>query len=404
MSLRPYRAVLGTPQVPRLVSTAVLGRLSIGMAGLALVLLVRHAGDSYALAGVVAGAFALGAGVAAPLMGRIIDRSGQTRVLLACSVVSAAAFTTLALVAAVVPGALLPVVAAVAGATLPPVGACMRALWSSLLGRGSQLQTAFAFEATVQELIFILGPLLVVALIAVASPATAVLVIGATVLVGTCLFAATPASRAWRPASGQRDWAGALRGPGVRTLLGVIALLALSFGIIEVSVPAVAERLGSSTLSGLFLSLWSGGSMLGGLIAGALTTGRPPERRVVVLLGMVATGVAPLAAAVTGVLPFAACMILAGLGIAPAIACLYLLIDRSAPAGTVTEAFTWVTSAFTAGSATGSALGGSIVEHAGPGTAFLLAVGGVSAAMLLARVRRPSLITQHSPALAPEAA
>ena len=184
----------------------------------------------------------------------------------------------------------------------------------------------------------------------------------------------------------------------------MIALLALSFGIIEVSVPAVAEQLGSSTLSGLFLSLWSGGSMLGGLIAGALTTGRPPERRVVVLLGVVATGLAPLAAAVTGVLPFAACMILAGLGVAPAIACLYLLVDRSAPVGTVTEAFTWVTSAFTAGSAMGSALGGSIVEHAGPGTAFLLAVGGVSAAMLLARVRRPSLTTQRSPALQPEAA
>jgi MFS family permease len=404
MSLRPYSAILRTPQVPRLVSTAVVGRLSIGMSGLALVLLVRQAGGSYALAGVVAGALALGAGVSAPLLGRIVDRNGQTLLLLGCAVVCTAAFTGIAAVAATGPNPLLPAIAAVAGATLPPIGACMRALWSSLLGRGSELQAAFAFEATVQELIFVLGPLLVVALIAVASPTAAVLAIAATVLVGTCLFAATPASRAWRPASGQRDWAGALRGSGMRTILGVITLLALSFGIIEVSVPAVAEQLGSSKLSGLFLALWSGGSMLGGLTAGALTTGRPPERRVVVLLGLIATGLAPLAAAMTGVLPFAACMILAGLGIAPAIACLYLLVDRSAPSGTVTEAFTWVTSAFTAGSAMGSALGGSIVEHAGPGAAFLLAVGGVSAAMLLARVGRPSLAAPVAPALEPEAA
>ncbi len=403
MSLRPYRAILRTPQVPRLVSTAVLGRLSIGMAGLALVLLVRDAGGSYALAGVVAGAFALGAGLSAPLMGRIVDRNGQTLLLLTSAVVCAAAFAGLALIAEVGPSALLPAIAAVAGATLPPIGACMRALWSFLLGRGSELQAAFAFEATVQEVIFILGPLLVVTLIAVASPVVAVLAIAATVLVGTCLFAATPASRTWRPAAGERDWAGALRGPGVRTILGVIALLAVSFGMIEVSVPAVAEQLGSSTLSGLFLSLWSGGSMLGGLIAGTLTTGRPPERRVVVLLGLVAVGLAPLAAAVTGVLPFAACMILAGLGVAPAIACLYLLIDRSAPEGTVTEAFTWVTSAFTAGSAAGSALGGSIVQHAGPGTAFLLAVAAVSAAVMLARVRRPTLVAPLSPALTTEA-
>jgi MFS family permease len=404
MSLGPYRAILRTPQVPRLVSAAVLGRLPLGMAGLALVLLVRHAAGSYALAGLVAGAFALGVGLAAPLMGRIVDRSGQTRLLLASAVVCAAAFSGLALVAEVGPMGLLPAIAAIAGATLPPIGPCMRVLWSFLLGRGSELQSAFAFEATVQELIFIVGPPLVVTLIAVASPVAAMLAIAAAMLIGTGLFAATPASRTWRPAAGERDWAGALRGSGVRTILGVIGLLAISFGMIEVSVPAVAEQLGSSTLSGLFLSLWSGGSMLGGLIAGALTTGRPPERRVVALLGLVAVGLAPLAAAVTGVLPFAACMILAGLGIAPAVACLYLLLDRSAPQGTVTEAFTWVTSAFTAGSAIGSALGGSVVQHAGPATAFLVALGAVSAAVLLARLRRPTLTAPPVPVVEPEPA
>jgi MFS family permease len=404
MSLRPYHAILRTPQVPRLMSAAVLGRLPIGMAGLALVLLVRHAAGSYALAGLVAGAFALGAGLAAPLMGRIVDRNGQTRLLLASAVVCAAAFSGLALVAEVGPMALLPALAAIAGATLPPIGPCMRVLWSFLLGRGSELQTAFAFEATVQELIWVLGPPLVVTLIVIASPVVAVLAIGAAVLIGTGLFAATPASRTWRPAAGGRDWAGALRGPGVRTVLEVIGLLAISFGMIEVSVPAVAEQLGSSTLSGLFLSLWSGGSMLGGLIAGALTTGRPPERRVVILLGLVAVGLAPLAAAVTGVLPFAACMILAGLGVAPAVACLYLLIDRSAPEGTVTEAFTWVTSAFTAGSAIGSALGGAIVQHAGPATAFLVASAAASAAVLLARLRRPTMAAPRVAAVEPEAA
>ncbi|HZD69911.1 MAG TPA: MFS transporter [Actinomycetes bacterium] len=404
MSLRRYRAVLRTPQVPRLVSAAVLGRLPIGMAGLALVLLVRHADGSYGLAGLAAGSFSLGAGVAAPLMGRIVDRHGQTPVLLACAVLCAAAFSGLALVAASGPSALLPALSATAGATLPPISACMRALWSSLVGRGSALQTAFALEAAFQELIFITGPLLVVALIALASPVAAVLAIAATVLVGTCLFAAMPASRSWRPPGRRGDWAGALRGAGVRTLLGVIGLLAVSFGMIEVSVPAVAEHLGSSALSGLFLSLWGGGSMLGGLIVGALTTARPPERRVVIRLGAVAVGVAPLAVAMAAVPSFAACMVLAGLGIAPAVACLYLLVDRSAPVGTVTEAFTWMTSAFTAGSATGSALGGSLVQHAGPGTAFLLALGAVAMAALLARVGRPSLAAPRAPAMEPEAA
>jgi predicted MFS family arabinose efflux permease len=391
MTLSPYLAIVRTPQVPRLVWTALIGRLVIGMSGLAIVLLVRHDAGSFALAGVTSGSFALGSAVAAPLVGRVVDHAGQTRALLACAVVCASAFTALALSAGHVPNGVLPALAAVGGATVPPIGACMRALWSFLIGRGAELQTAFAFEATVQEAVFILGPLLVVSLIAIASPAAAVLAIAAAVLTGTCLFAATPASRSWRPEPRERDWAGALRGPGVRTALAVITLMAAAFGVIEVAVPAVAEQLGSSGLSGLFLSLLSGGSMIGGLLAGALASGRGPERRVVVLLGALVVGLSPLALASRAVLPFALCMLIAGLGIAPTIACLYQLVDRSAPAGTVTEAFTWVTSAFTAGSAVGAAVAGSVVQHAGPAVALLSALGAVALATLLARARRPTM-------------
>jgi predicted MFS family arabinose efflux permease len=62
-----------------------------------------------------------------------------------------------------------------------------------------------------------------------------------------------------------------------------------------------------------------------------------------------------------------------------------------------------VSSAFTAGSAVGSALAGSLVQHASPTAAFLLAVGMVTAAALLARLRRPTL-DEAVPALDPEPA
>jgi predicted MFS family arabinose efflux permease len=104
----------------------------------------------------------------------------------------------------------------------------------------------------------------------------------------------------------------------------------------------------------------------------------------------VVAGIALLAVA-AGVVQLAAGMVLAGLGIAPAIACLYLLVDRLAPAGTVTEAFTWVTTAFATGFAAGNALGGNLVHGVGTDRAFLVAASGVAAAALLARLRRPAL-------------
>jgi MFS family permease len=390
MRLRIYLDVLRTPFVARLLSSAVVGRMPTAMAGLAIVLLVREGGGSYAVAGMVAGAYSIALALTSPLLGRLVDRVGQTRVLAGCALASAAAFAALAAAGRSASPPVLAGLAALAGGSIPPVAACMRALWSDLLGDGGKLQAAFAVESTVQELIFVAGPPLVALLAAVLSPAAAVLGTGALLVVGVAVFAATPASRAWRPQRRAADWAGALRSPGIRAVLATIVLLASAFGMVEVTVVAGAEQLGSRTLAGPLLALWALGSMAGGLAFGSRAADRGPEERMVPLLALVVAGIAVVAVA-SGLVQLGAGMVLAGLGIAPAIACLYLLVDRLAPAGTVTEAFTWVTTAFSTGFALGNAVGGSLVHRVGTDRAFLIAAAGVAAAALLARLRRPVL-------------
>jgi len=378
MRLRIYLDVLRTPWVTRLLSSAVVGRMPTAMAGLAIVLLVRAHGGSYAVAGMVAGTYSVALALTSPLLGRLVDRVGQTRVLAGCAVVSALGFGAMA------------GLAALTGAAIPPIGACMRALWSELLGHDGRLQAAFAVESTVQELIFVVGPPLVALLAAAFSPAAALLGTAALLLAGVGSFAATPVSRAWRPRRRAADWAGPLRSPGIRAVLATIVLLAAAFGTVEVTVVADAEQLGSRTLAGPLLALWAVGSMAGGLVFGARASDRGPEQRVVGLLTLVVAGIALLSVA-TGLVQLGAGMVLAGLGIAPAIACLFLLVDRLAPAGTVTEAFTWVTTAFASGVAAGNALGGTLVQRAGTDRAFLVAAAGIAAGTLLARLRRPAL-------------
>ena len=390
MRLRVYLDVLRKPSVSRLLGSAVVGRMPTAMAGLAIVLLVREAGASYAVAGLVAGAYSIALALTSPLLGRLVDRVGQTRVLVGSAAASALSFGALAAAGRSASPAILAVLAALAGASIPPVAACMRALWSELLGHSGQLQAAFAVESTVQELIFVIGPPLVALLAAVFSPAAAVLGTGALLLIGVGVFAATPASRAWRGQRRAADWAGPLRSPGIRAVLASIVLLAGAFGIVEVTVVADAEQLGSRTLAGPLLALWAAGSMIGGLAFGSRASDRGPEQRMIGLLFLVVAGIALLAVA-GGLVQLGAGMVLAGLGIAPAIACLYLLVDRLAPAGTVTEAFTWVTTAFATGFAVGNALGGTLVQQVGIDAAFLIAAGGVAAAALLARLRRHAL-------------
>ena len=165
--LRRYADVLAVPGVARIVAAALIGRLPGGMTPLAMVLLVRGEGRSYAVAGVVVAASSLAAAVGAPLQGRLVDRTGQARLLLWLAFAYPASLTAFVLLATHrAPVIALVAVAALSGAATPPVGACMRALWPALVAGPGLRDTAFAFEAVVQEVFFIFGPLIVAAIAA----------------------------------------------------------------------------------------------------------------------------------------------------------------------------------------------------------------------------------------------
>ena len=237
---------------------------------------------------------------------------------------------------------------------------------------------------------FIAGPLFVVGLVAVSSPALAILGTGVLALAGTAWFAVSRASRSWRGSPRAAGWAGPLRGRGIRVILAVILLLSTAFGVVLIAVPAFAEDLEVRAAAGWLFALYGLGSMAGGLLSGGRTWAGDPARRLAAFLGLVAVGIAAMAAA-PGVAVMGAVTLAAGLPIAPAVACSYLLVDRLAPRGTVTEAFTWVSTAFMAGGALGNALGGLVVEHLGVRAGFLAAAAGAAAATLVARGGYPSL-------------
>ena len=110
--MRRYLDLIRTPGVAPLLVAGAIGRLPYGMNILALILVLRAEGFSYAEVGVVSGAWGLAIGVTAPLLGRAVDRLGQTWVLVATACLSLAAQT--ALVAAALSGAGAIVLAAIA--------------------------------------------------------------------------------------------------------------------------------------------------------------------------------------------------------------------------------------------------------------------------------------------------
>jgi MFS family permease len=385
------RAVLRTPGVARVFAASLLGRIPAGALGLLLILRVRELGDGYAGGGAVAGAFSLGYATAAPLVGRLVDARGQTRVLAVTAAAAGAALTALALAPAGTPLAVLLVLAAVAGGAHPPLAACLRALWPDLLPAGGARHAAYALEAAALEVSYVLGPLVIVGALATRSPALALGTCVVLLAAGTAAFAAARPSRAWRPVAGvRRSAAGALASPGVRTLVGATALVGVSFGAIEVSAVAFAEHAHARGAIGPLLAGWGLASMAGGALAVRRGAPRDRARRIVELLAALAASDALLVAAGSP-LALAALLALAGLAVAPTFAVVYDVAADVAREGTVTEAFTWLQTGIGVGLALGSAAGGALAAASSARAGFLTAAAGAGLAAALVAIRRSDL-------------
>jgi MFS family permease len=356
-------AILRVPGIRRTYGTSLIARLPMGAHGLVLLLFVHHLTGSYALGGAASGAFALALAVSSPPLGRLIDRHGQTRVLVPLACAQGAVHLALATAPHDTPPALLLAGAVAAGLLLPPMSAAARALWSDLIDRDA-LPAAYALEAAVLEAVYIVGPLLIVGVIASASLRLALLVNGACVLVGTLWFASSRQSRRWRgEEQGERHWAGPLASQPVRVLLVAVGLFGFAIGAMEIGVAAVTSAAGAASAAGPVLAASGAGSLIGGVIAGRFPPTQRPGRRLAVILLAFGVGAVPWALAPSplwlGVAVFAG-----SIPIAPALATSTALLGDLAPAGTMTEAFTWNGTSFAAGLATGSAATGALANGA----------------------------------------
>jgi len=243
-------AVLRAPQVARLLAASTVGRLPLAAAPVALLLFARERW-SIGVAGLLVGAYTVGLATGGPVLARIADRWRQPPVLGAAVAASTVGFVVLA---ALHPPLGVAVAAVfVAGAGAPPFEAGLRVLWRDLQPP-EQVRTAYTLDIAVQELIFIAGPLVSVAAVAVGGPGAGLYATAALQLLGTAWFGTAPAVRRWRGATAERHWAGPLRSGPLRLLLAAVALTGAGVGTLPVAATRYAEAAGDRALSGWLLA------------------------------------------------------------------------------------------------------------------------------------------------------
>ncbi|MDL5200558.1 MFS transporter [Streptomyces sp. ALI-76-A] len=382
-----YLEILRARHAVRLLGGTLVGRLPNATAAIAIVLFVRAEGGTYSLAGGLVAAYGVANAVGQPVLGRLVDLKGQPRVQLSAAVLSALSMAVFAFAGTgPLPLAYAAVVAA--GLFTPPLEGGLRALWPSVLRKEDQVHTAYAMDAIAQEVMFTVGPLLVTLCASLWSERGALLVLNVIGVLGALSVAVSPPSRAWRSAPREAHWLGALRSPGLLALLGALLFVGIALGSITVASVAYADDHGGDVVYGWLMAGVGLGALVGGLFYGARRWTGEPARRLQALVALLAVCYVPLTL-LPGAVAMTLLTVLAGVFLAPVIACAFVLVDRHAPRGTVTEAFSWLVTTFTVGTSVGTGLTGPVVEAGGTLWGFAVpgAAGAVSLVVLLATGR-----------------
>ena len=382
--LTPYRELLATPGGLRFSTSAFVARMPISMLGLGVVLLVVSETGRYGRAGALSATFALAEAAGAPLVSRLVDQRGQSTVLVPAVAVHLVALTAF-IVLASADGPLWTqfLTATMAGLTLPSMGSLVRARWGFVLGDDPRLHTAYAYESVLDELIFVVGPLLVTVIATTLAPQIALFVAGGLLVAGTAALLTHRASEPPVSAHGD-DHPSALRDTGLPVLMLVMVFVGGVFGAVEISTVAFADEHGHRALAGPLLACYAAGSLTSGFVFGAVRGDYPPRRSLLVGAGVM-TATVLLLPFVGSVWLLAVLLVLAGVGIAPTLISGFTLVEKAVPASAVTEGLTWATTGLVVGFSAATWLAGRLVDSAGVGWAF--AVGAVSGlvALLIAR-------------------
>ena len=379
----PYREIFRAPGALGFSAAGFIARMPIAMVSLGIVTMISQGSGQYWLAGTVAACFALSNALLAPQISRLVDRLGQSRVIVPATLLSLAGLTGLMLANRFqAPTPALFACAVLAG-TMPSIGAMVRARWTRIYRDKPELRTAFAFESVLDEIIFIIGPIvaigLSVSLFDEAGPLFAALLLA----FGATLFVAQKGSEP-APEPLHRSVGGSvIRLPAMQILAVVMVAIGVIFGTAEVATVAFAEAQGNKGAASLVLASYAAGSLLVGLVFGILKLRSPLVLQLLAATALAAATTLPLLIVDT-LVSLAFVLFLSGAAVSPTIIAAMGLIERIVPPAKLTEGITWAMTGIGTGMALGVSVSGWVIDAHGASAGFWISIaGGILALSLM---------------------
>ncbi|MGY0231736.1 MFS transporter [Longispora urticae] len=381
MRLHTYRNVLALPGVRTLMILALLARVPVTAAGMALTFHVLNDLDGgYAKAGLVGTAATVATAIGAPFTGRLTDRRGLRTTTVLGTVIAIGFWTT----APFLPYPALLVAAFLGGLASVPVFSVTRQSLAALVPE-DQRRTAFSIDSMSTELSYMVGPALAIVLATQVSARVSMIVVGAGIVVsGVALYLLNPPTRepeepglADVPVPPRRTW---LRGGFVGLLLVATATTATLAGS-EMALVAALRTSGQTNATSVVIALWCVYSLLGAFLYGAMRRGLPS----LLLCGAMSVLTLPIGLAGGQWWTLALALLPAGILCAPSLSTNTTALSALVPAAARGEAMGIQGSAMTVGMAGGAPLAGWVSDQHGATWGFA-AIGIVGLVLTLAAV------------------
>jgi len=377
-----YSSLLKTPGVARIIAAQLTARFPFGMLSLAFLLHIERVHHSYGAAGLVLAAMSIGQAIAGPMTSRLMGVLGMRVVLWTTLAFCAVAVAVIGLV--VMPIPVTMAVAFFAGLSMPPIQPAVRTIYPKMVN-SRQLTPLFSLDASAQEIIWIAGPVAITFVSTQIGTVEGILMSVAIMLLGGFWFIASPEVGRVRIPRSKRRFGVVLTRPPVLLATVVGFLLIGSCAAVEAGVVATFDE--GSPLSGIVLAIWSVGSLVGGLAFGHVPIGPWATARRMLLVFI---GVSLSSFMLWSPWALSATLLIAGVGIAPALAVLFAIVSASVKFSDTAEAYGWVGTGQLIGAALGSALAGFLIDGFGALGAFwaaaLFALVGFVVAALAHRI------------------
>lgn len=373
--MRTYIDLFRTHGVAAVVWSQLLARFAFGMQTITFAIHLQNKYQNYTVAGLAIGASTLGGALAGPVLGRWMAVVGIKPVVVVTSFLASICFLLVGF--APVSEPLVIGISLVLGMVLPPIQPAARTVYPTLVTSEAQRNTLYSVDAILQEVIWILGPVLATVLIATTNTLVPIVAMAAVQLIGGLWFGLLKQVQDAPIPRSKKRLGSVLRSRLVRVLIIINLLFVGSFSALEIGAVAAVGQ----AEAGFVIAMLSIGSVVGGLAFGHRA--RSPlalsKQLAVVLIGDLL-----IFFNATDPIWLSICLFISGIGVATAFATMGAVIGKSVKLDESTEVYGWIGSGQNIGYGAGAAVAGLVVDRLNSTTSFGVAAGLDLVALLVA--------------------